>query len=371
MTNLSRPLRIAIDGRELVGQPTGVGRYLLEILRVWAADASLSHTFTVIVPSAPPPEAAALGPRIGWRVEPGTRAGTWWEQVRLPRAIAREAPDVLFAPGYTAPIQRACPTVVTIHDVSFWAHPEWFAPRERVRRRWLTRTSARRAARILTVSEFSAREIARWLRVRPDRIEVTPNGAPAARPRRAGPPAGHTVLYAGSLFTRRRIPDLLAAFRLVVARVPDARLVLVGDNRTSPRVDPSAIASNLGIASSVTYHTYLPDADLDRLYEAARVFVFLSDYEGFALTPFEAIAHGVQPVLLDTPVAREIYGDAARLVGGDAASVAGAVSTLLLDETAHRALADAGARRLPAFSWPRTAAATLAAIERAARPAQS
>jgi glycosyltransferase involved in cell wall biosynthesis len=361
-----RPLRIAVDGRELLGRPTGVGRYLYEILRAWAADATIRHSFTVIVPADPPARLTALGPRIQWLVEPATTSGTWWEQMRLPRVLAREAPDVFFAPGYTAPLQHPCPTVLTVHDVSFFAHPEEFPRRERVRRRWLTRTSARRAARVLTVSEFSAREIARWLRVRPDHIEVVPNGAPPLARHRSRPPDGRLVLYVGSIFHRRRIPLLLAAFQLARARVADARLILVGENRSAPRLEPIEFAARLGVADAVEYRAYVEEDELSRLYDNARAFVFLSDYEGFALTPFEAIAHGVPPVLLNTPVANEIYGDAARLVEPEPAAIAGALVTLLTDDAAHAALSAAGARRLPAFSWSRTAAAALQALENAA-----
>lgn len=362
-----RPLRIAVDGRELLGRPTGVGRYLLEILSAWAADTAVPHAFTVILPADPPPHLTALGPRIHWHVERSARAGTWWEQMRLPRALAREAPDVFFAPGYTAPLQHPCPTVLTVHDVSFFAHPEGFPRREGLRRRWLTRTSARRAARVLTVSEFSAREISRWLHVRPDHIEVVPNGAPPLAVRRSHPPEGRLVLYVGSIFQRRRIPLLLDAFRATHARVPDARLLLIGENRSAPRLDPAGAAAAMGLAQAVEYRSYVADDELARLYEHARAFVFLSDYEGFALTPFEAIAHGVPPVLLDTPVAKEIYGDAARLVPPEPAAIADALTTLLTDDAAHAALAAAGARRLPAYSWSKTAAAALHALEQAAR----
>ena len=362
-----RPLRIAVDGRELLGRPTGVGRYLYEILRAWADDAAVRHAFTVILPADPPAHLTALGPKFHWRVERSASAGTWWEQTRLPRALAREAPDVFFAPGYTAPLQHPCPTVVTIHDVSFFAPPEGFSRRERLRRRGLTRTSARRAARVLTVSQFSAGEIARWLHVPPDHIDVVPNGAPpAARLRRSSPPEGRLVLYVGSIFHRRRIPLLLKAFRLAREEAPGARLVLVGEHRSAPHVAPSRLAADLGLADVVDYRAYVAERDLGHLYEHARAFVFLSDYEGFALTPFEAIAHGVPPVMLDTPVAREIYGDAARLVPAEAGAIAKALATLLTDDAAHHELATAGARRLPVFSWSRTAAAALRALEAAA-----
>jgi len=365
---IDRSLHIAVDGRELLGRPTGVGRYLYEILRIWASDASIPHRFTVFLPSAPPSHLTALGPRLEWRVAPAARTGTWWEQVHLPRALARAAPDVVFAPGYTAPLQHVCPTVVTIHDVSFWAHPEGFPPRERLRRRWLTRTTARRSARILTVSGFSAQEIARWLNVPRERIVVAPNGAPAPTRAAGRARAERIVLFVGSLFARRRIPLLLEAFRRVLARVPDARLTLIGENRTSPRLDPDDLAAKLSIRTAVTYRAYVSDQELDAAYDAARAFAFLSDYEGFALTPFEAIAHGVPPVMLDTPVAREVYGDAARLVAPDPAAVADALSRLLVDDEVHATLVEAGLRRLSAFPWSRTAAVTLRAIEEAARP---
>ena len=311
-----RPLTIAVDGRELVGQPTGVGRYLFELLRIWGADPANRHTFEVIVPQAPR-LVAALGERIRWRVEASERAGTWWEQTRLARAAAEARADVLFAAGYTAPWRLSCPLVVAIYDVSYFAHPEWFGRRQGWRRRWLTRSAARRARAIVTISRFSAEEIMRFLEVPRERLHLAPPGAPA-RDRLAAPSARlPIVLYVGSLFARRHIPDLIEAFAVTAARVPGARLVLVGDNRTSPRIDPRELAQRLGIGDRVDWLEYVSDAALAEHYRSARVFAFLSEYEGFGMTPLEAAAYGVPSVLLDTPVAREVYGDAARFVPAD------------------------------------------------------
>src|SRR5215510_2284974 len=97
-------LKIAVDGRELVGRPTGVGTYLLEILRAWQA-AGMKHRVMVVTPSAIPETTARALPGVAWHVEPGPRAGTRWEQTRLPRVLARAKPDVFFAPGNTAPLR--------------------------------------------------------------------------------------------------------------------------------------------------------------------------------------------------------------------------------------------------------------------------
>jgi glycosyltransferase involved in cell wall biosynthesis len=301
-----RALHIGIDGRELVGRPTGVGRYLAGILRVWAADRAVPHRFTVVLPGPPPPDLARLGPRISWLVDRTDRAGTWWEQTRLARAAARVEVDVFFAAGYTAPLRLRCPIVLAVYDVSFCAHPEWFGWREGLRRRWLTRASARRARAVISISEFSAAEIVRYLGIPRDRIRLAPPGAPSTTPASAGRDRAALVLFVGSLFNRRRIPELLRGFALAAASVPGARLVLVGDNRTKPPIDPMALARELGVAGRVEWRAYVDDAELQALYQSARVFAFLSDYEGFGMTPLEAIAWGVPPVLLDTPIAREI-----------------------------------------------------------------
>jgi alpha-1,3-rhamnosyl/mannosyltransferase len=174
------------------------------------------------------------------------------------------------------------------------------------------------------------------------------------------------VLYAGSLFTRRHIPELIEGFARATRHVPSARLVLVGDNRTQPPIDPMAIATRLGVAGQVEWRRYVPDDELQRLYGLARVFAFLSEYEGFGMTPLEALAHDVPLVLLDTRVSREVYGDAARYVRLDAAAIGDALADLLVDSAAHAELRDAGRQRLSHYSWARSAAVVRAALEAAA-----
>jgi glycosyltransferase involved in cell wall biosynthesis len=355
--------RIAIDGRELLGARTGVGRYLGELLNRWTARRdTASRAFDLYVP-----EPIALAwPHVTVHVVPGGR-GTWWEQTALRSAVRRARPDVFFAPAYTAPLALPAPLVVTIHDVSFSRHPEWFRWREGTRRRLLTRSAARRAATVLTVSEFSRREIEDLYGIPAARIRVVHNGLPPARPSSAAA-REPLVLYAGSIFNRRRVPDLIAAFAAVVRAVPDARLVIVGDNRTWPPQDLAAVAAGHGVADRIEIRSFVPDDELAALFARASVFAFLSEYEGFGLTPLEALAAGVPAVVLDTPVAREIYGDAVRYVPrGDVAGAAAAITGLLTSDAGARALLTRAPAVLARYSWDRAAAGTLAAIEEAAQ----
>jgi glycosyltransferase involved in cell wall biosynthesis len=363
-----RALHIGVDAREVLGRPTGVGRYLMEVVRAWAADATLSHTFTFFVPSDLRPDWPPPDPRFHVVVAPGTGSGTWWEQLTLPRALAKARLDVFLGPAYTLPLRLPCPAVVFIHDVSYLAHPEWFAWREGIRRRWLTRASARRARVVLTLSSFSAQEIAHRLGVSPDRIVLAAPGAPPIDP----PDPNHdtprepVVLYVGSLFTRRRIPDLIRGFAEAATRVPAARLVLVGDNRADPPIDPRALATAAGVGAQVEWRSYVADTELEALYRRARVFAVLSEYEGYLLTPLEAFAHGVPAILLDTPIAREAYGDAATLVSTGPAALAAALVPLLTDDRAHAAAVKAGLARLARSSWSDAGRAVLTALTRAA-----
>jgi glycosyltransferase involved in cell wall biosynthesis len=361
-------MRLAIDGRELVGQATGVGRYLDRILTEWAmTGVAPRHRIQLYLPELPSGDLQArLAPlRPEYIVVPGGR-GTAWEQVRLAARVRADRPDVLFAPAYTAPVLAGCPVVLTIHDLSYLAHPEWFRPRERWRRALLTRLSARTARHILTDSAFSASEVERLLGVPAERVTVVPLGLGLpAEPVGAGP-REPLVLYVGTILNRRRVPDLIRAFARAATIRADLRLVLVGDNRTWPAQDLDAAAREATVSARVEIRSFLPDEALAALYRRASVFVFLSEYEGFGLTPLEALAHGVPAVVLDTPVAREVYGGAARFVAaGDIAGTADAILGLVGDDEARRALLGEASRLLPRYTWATAAARTIGVLERA------
>ena len=175
------------------------------------------------------------------------------------------------------------------------------------------------------------------------------------------------VLFVGSVFNRRHLPDLIRAFRPIATSHPGAHLEIVGDNRTYPHEDLPAIAAAQGIASRVSIRPYAPDVELATLYERARAFALLSEYEGFGHPPLEGLGSGVPPVLLDTGVAREVCGDAAIYVAnGDIHGTTAALKSLLFDEDVRRRVLHSAPAVLARYSWPRAAAETLAALEASA-----
>jgi glycosyltransferase involved in cell wall biosynthesis len=382
---VSVPTRIGIDARELLGHTTGVGRYLAQLLRRWTTRTDAAGRRFILyspeqIPAGFPGESAEV------RVLPGGR-GTLWEQTALRPAVRRDKPDVFFAPAYTAPLALGVPLAVTIHDLSFIAHPEWFRPRERWRRRVLTARAARAASVIFTDSEFSRSEIETRLGVERPRIRVISPGVatvapdPGCRPSAGSerpelaegriPDPGQKsplVLFVGSLFNRRRLPDLVAAFARATAHLPQAQLVIVGADRTWPAQDLGAHAKSLGVGAKMRILDYVEERELSDLYARASVFAFLSEYEGFGLTPLEALAAGVPIVVLDTPVAREVYGPAAEYVPcGDIDAAAAALGRFLRSPAAGAEQLAHAPAVLARYSWDRAADETLRHIEAIAR----
>jgi glycosyltransferase involved in cell wall biosynthesis len=399
-------MKIAVDARELAGKPTGVGRYLAELLACWSREPSASdHELLLLTPGLlrlPAGLIGSGGARVNSHVVPGNNPGTsgvghlLWEQRPLPAAAVRLGADVLFCPGYSGPVFSRVPVVVSIHDVSFWAHPEWFKGREGLRRRLTTWASAHRARLVLTLTAFSRDEIIRWLDVSPARVRAiapgaggffdpatTREGSPSVRMNLVGKTAGaaparasdaaspdsRIILTVGSIFNRRHVDQLIRAFARIAPRLPDARLVIVGENRTHPYQDLEALIRNLQVADRIELRSYVTDDELLALYGQARAFAFLSTYEGFGLTPVEAIISGVPAVVYDSEVARETLSGLAHFVAaGDVDALASrlhAMLTAVPDPDQQSALARAARSRYP---WTRTAADTLAALDEAARP---
>ena len=356
-------MRIGIDARELCGNPTGVGRHLAGLLTAWATDANAArHSFVLYAhePVSTPLKQATMRVVAG---NPGTR----WEQISLPAAAKHDGLDLFFAPGYTLPITLDLPAVVLVHDISFVVHPEWFRWREGLRRRLLTRWSCRRARLVLTVSDGARADIMSAFGMAPGHVRRVYPGvvklAAANDTRREA-----MVLFVGSVFNRRHLPDLIRGFKPVAMKHPEARLEIVGDNRTHPYEDLAAIAAREGIAPQVSIRPYVTDRELATLYERAATFALLSEYEGFGHPPLEALACGVPPVVLDTAVAHEVYGDAALYVpGNDVPAITRALNQLLFDGGARQQVLGAAPAVLSRYSWSRAAAETLDALEHAAR----
>ena len=271
------------------------------------------------------------------------RSGHAWEQAVLP-ATARGA-RLLLSPANLAPL--AFPrNAVVIHDAAALRKPEWYSPLYGRWQRGILPLVARRARLVITVSEFSRRELAELLHVD---AAVVPGGVdqrfhPGADPEPARAALGLTrpyVLTVASRTARKNLASLDATARRLAAEGVD--LVAAGGQRPQFQSDDSA-ARALG---------HVPDAHLPGLYAGARAFVLPSWHEGFGLTCIEAMACGVPVVAARAGALPETCGDAARYADPfDHDDIADQVQAAVEDD----ALRAAGPRHAARYTWERTVA---------------
>jgi len=364
-------LHLGVDGRELQGRPTGTGRYLRNLLREWRdRDARIVIFFNGRIPDDPVLNGSGFETRA---VGPGRR-GVVWQEWLLPRAARTEKLDVFFSPAYACPLSFDVPRVTTVHDLSFWSLPQDFSPREAFRRRLLVGASIAASAAIIAVSEFTRREIAAWHPDAACRVHVIPHGldddlqqGPARSAARAqlGIEAP-LLLSVGAILNRRRLPTLLGALTLLRRVHPGTRLYVVGENRTHPQIDFTAMLRARGLEDAVHLLGFVDEERLAAYYAAADIAVSLSEYEGFGLPVLEAMARGVPVVASRRPAHDELFGRAALLADpSDESEIANVLSHLLDETHAREACIESGHALCNDYSWKRAADAHWRVLEAA------
>jgi glycosyltransferase involved in cell wall biosynthesis len=323
---------------------------------------------TIVVFGAPPDVTAPHVQQKRVRQTFPTNLG--WSLIDLPRAVRAEQLDVFHAPAYTAPLRGAHPLALTIHDVSYQRHPEWYPYRRDSIRRWFYRQSARTADVIITDSEFSRQEIAAAYDLHPAHIMVVPLGVgkPFANST-PPPPAAITqpyVLHVGDLHVRRNLPALvraLARLPALSARITPPLLVLAGTDRGErDHIDAEARRVNIQVHFAGT-----PDDEtLTSLYAGAAAFAYPSRYEGFGLPLLEAMACGAPVVGARAGSIPEVIADAGILVNpDDEEEMAVSIGRLMTDQRLADGFRHAGRMRAMGYTWERTARQTAAAYEAA------
>ena len=353
-------VRIGIDARKL--HDFGIGTYIRNLLRQLAR---LDHDTEFVVLCRPEDTAviAALGPNLK---AVGERSGNYTvtEQLSIPFSLRRQSVTLFHAPHYVLPVLVRCRSVVTIHDCIHLMFPQYLPNPLALRYARASITgAARRATRVLTVSESSKRDILRFVNIAPEKIDVIYN---AYDERFSIPPSEEDldrvreryqlqdqfVLYAGNVKPHKNLERLIDAFEIVRRRgLDNLKLVLIGDDISRYARLRRAVHKHQ-LHKYVRFLGYMPEETLAAMYRLAGVFVFPSLYEGFGLPPLEAMASGTPVVTSNVSSLPEVAGNAALLVDPlDPEVIADGVYRVLTDDALRQDLKQKGLARAKQFSW--------------------
>lgn len=297
--------------------------------------------------------------------------------VALPRALYRERPDIVHVTS-VAPLLCPCPSVFTIHDMSYRLHPEIYPATIRWRLDALISLGLRRARQVIAVSEATRRDLLAHYDLPESRVTVVPEAASPALAAGAAAPdaaevrachglAGGYLLYVGRLHVRKNLVRLLEAYAALPAGLrAEHPLVLVGRRLYDARPVIEAV-ERLGLEGSVRFPGHVPDGDLGAVYAGAIAFVYPSLFEGFGLPPLEAMSLGIPVITSNRHALAEVAGEAGVLVDPtDVGALRDAMRSLLDDPALRARHALAGLARAAEFSWERAARETAVVYERAA-----
>jgi glycosyltransferase involved in cell wall biosynthesis len=359
-------VRVLIDGHMVGSRETGNETYVVHLLS-GIAESSSVQLAAAVSPNLRLPTALQNGAITKLSLLP---FGNWSRLLwALPRLCRRWKADILHV-TYIAPFVLPCPCVVSVHDISFRRYPMFFSPRDRLLFATLLPLTLRRAQAVLTLSDHAKAELLDAYPGLVDRVHVTPLApSPMFQPiddsslldtiRQRYGLKHDFVMAVGNVQPRKNLIRLIRAFALIRDSLNGCQLAIVGKAqwRASKAFD---MVQSLGLKEDVRFTGYVSTEDLLALYNAARVLVYPSLYEGFGLPVLEAMACGTPVICSDATSLPEVAGDAALLIDPHREDeLARAIQGVVLDASLAESLSTRGLRRAREFSWKRTADETV------------
>jgi len=372
-------LRIAIDAHAVGAKLGGNESYAVNLIEALAQIDSANHYTIYITTDEARERFQGRWPNFKVRATlPHTPL------IRIPLTLSAELRknpvDVLHV-QFTAPPFCPCPVVVSIHDLSFEHLPQTFKRRSRTQLRLTVRHSARRAARIISLSEHGRRDIIETYGITAERVSAIPLAAPShfapvqdnrelQRVRHNYGIDGDYILTVGSIQPRKNLARLVQAYASLrgnksADKLP--KLVLVG--KSGWLYDETLRAlKETGVADTVVLTGYVPQEDLPALYSGALCFVYPSYFEGFGLPPLEAMKCGAPVIVGNKTSLPEVVGDAALAVDPfDVEAIASAMQRVIESPALREELSIKGQARAETFDWRETARKTLAIYQEVAQ----
>lgn len=351
-------MRIALDATPLTVATGGVTRYTAELTRALAETGPGDEIWLLSDQPFENPVPGLSNVRCGHG--PRNLLERRWWLWGLQGELSRLRIDVFHGTDFAVPYVPVRPSVMMVHDVSPWLHPDWHSAADRIRTRTPLLLRLGLATMILCPSESVRAQVLDRFRLHPDRVAAVPLAAPSsfrpAQPERRKFPY---FLYVGTLEPRKNLQLLIDCWRRVKQSVP-IDLILVGRRRDDfPGLAPEPGLDLLGPVS---------DDELPKLYSGAVACVYPSHYEGFALPVLEAMQCGAAVITSrDSAIAETAGGAALQLAADDGNAWTEALLSAAAEPEWLIELRRKGLKRAAEFSWTKTAALTRAVYAEAVR----
>ncbi|RME99919.1 MAG: glycosyltransferase family 1 protein [Chloroflexi bacterium] len=362
-------MRIGIDARLVYYNRAGIGEYIVQLARALAALKSKDDEF-VLLQSRKDKTAIIRGNNGFRRKSLWTPSHNRFEQPALSFEVSRLKLDLLHSPDFIPPFRRNYRSVITIHDLAFLLYPH-FLTKESARYYGQIDQAWRRTDHIIAVSEATKQDSIKMLGVPEKKITVIHEAAnPIYRPLPTDEAKHHVkdkygidkdfILFVSTIEPRKNLPGLLQAFRRLRDNYKrDELLVLAGANGWLWE-EVYETVNRLNLEDHVAFLGRVPSADLVHLYNAAQLLVHPSFYEGFGLTPLEALNCGTPAIVSNTAALPEIVGDATLLIDPhDIEGLTVAMMRVLTEDDLRQDLVNKGLKRAAMFSWEKAAQKTL------------
>jgi glycosyltransferase involved in cell wall biosynthesis len=350
-------MKLIINGDFLAKPKTGMGQYLLQILK----HQKWNYEIIILIPEYLRPSVKNIPKSIQkqikyistWYTRNDLIAQVLWEKSIFPKLVLQLKADIVWSPHPSLSYIPQIPHIMTVHDVIYWRLPEYI-PNWKVNVYVkLLKEAIKNAYQIITISSFSAQEIADIFELEAKNIPIIYPASPRIASKEALPLQEKYIFYEGGLDIRKNVTQLIEAFAIIAPKFPNLNLYIAGNYFESPLIpNIPALISQYNVEDRVKLLGYISDEDMVKYIQGAEILVYPSLYEGFGIPIIEGLSLGTPVITSNIGAMKEVGADAAVLINPNSAkSIAKGIQSILQDDLLRQSLIYKGYERAKEFDW--------------------
>ena len=350
-------MKLIINGDFFAKPKTGMGQYLLQILEHQKWDYEIIILIPEYLKSSVKHIPQSIQKQIQyipvWYKRNDLIAQVVWEKWIFPKAVLKLKADIVWSPHPSLSYIPQIPHIMTVHDVIYWRLPEYI-PNWKVNIYVrLLQSSIKKVTQIVTISAFSAQEIADFFELNVKDIPIIYPASPRIATKETLSIPVKYIFYEGGLDIRKNVSQLIEAFRIIAPKFPDLQLYIAGNYFESPLIpDIPKLINTYHLEDRVKLLGYISDEDMIKYIQQAEILVYPSLYEGFGIPIVEGLSLGTPVITSNIGAMKEVGGDAAVIINPHSAkSIARGIKSIITDDLLKQSLIHKGYERAKEFDW--------------------